>query len=76
MTSDFETHPIGTFDALKAKDAEIERLECSLKISQLKHRLCIARVKALEAWCEQTNQDAYEKWEALEATEQEHCDGN
>jgi hypothetical protein len=28
---------------------EIERLECSLKISQEKHRLCIARVEKLEA---------------------------
>jgi hypothetical protein len=28
-----------------------------------------ARVEALEAWCEQTNQDAYEKWKALEALE-------
>ena len=27
---------------------EIERLECSLKISQEKHRLCIARFEALE----------------------------
>ena len=28
-------------------NAEIERLECSLKISQEKHRLCIARVDNL-----------------------------
>ena len=29
-----------------------------------------ARVEVLETWCEQTNPDAYEKWKALEATEQ------
>jgi hypothetical protein len=29
-------------------EAEIARLECSLKISQEKHRLCIERVKKLE----------------------------
>ena len=33
-----------------------------------------ARFEALEAWCEQTNQDAYEKWKALEATEQGDSD--
>jgi hypothetical protein len=34
---------------LQAKDKEIERLECSLKISQEKHRLSIEYNKRLEA---------------------------
>jgi len=63
--------------------SEIKQLECSLKISQEKHRLCIARLEALEGalrkiylWdeagggCKECSAGSIAR-EALAATEQE-----
>lgn len=47
--------------------AEIERLTGEVDSYRTDCEECYAEIERLQAWCEQTNPDAYEKWRAVQA---------